>query len=208
MRDTLRYQLSGLLDAWSDGLRDEVKRSAIAFGILWLACFIACALLPELRSRLVELVLSTLNGLNVTDGSGKISALALFFNNVESSAFIMIYGLLPFVHLSALPLGINAMLLGVMAAWYVAEGISPLVYFAALIPHAIFELPALFLAFGMGLYACGQLTRRCRGDKSALSLWDCLVLMSRMLLLVLIPLLAVSSLVEAYITPLVASLFL
>ena len=59
------------------------------------------------------------------------------------------------------------------------------------------------------LYVCGQVTRRLfRRDESALHIWDCLVLISRMLLLVLIPLLAVAAILEAYVTPLVAALFL
>ena len=53
------------------------------------------------------------------------------------------------------------------------------------------------------------MTRRLfRRDESALHIWDCLVLISRMLLLVLIPLLAVAAILEAYVTPLVAALFL
>ena len=73
-------------------------------------------------------------------------------------------------------------------------------------PHGIFELPALVLAFSMGLYVCGQVTRRCRHDETALPLWDCVPLMSWLLLLVLIPLLAVAAAMEAYVTPLLLSL--
>ena len=75
-------------------------------------------------------------------------------------------------------------------------------------PHGIFELPALILAFATGLYVCGQVTRLCRRDKEALHVWDCLLLMSRVLFLALLPLLAAAAVVEAYVTPLVASLFL
>lgn len=207
MKDALRCQSGGLPGAWNGGLKDETKRSAISFFILWALFLVLCTVLPELRSSLAERMLSTLDSLNATDSTGRISALSLFSHNVESCAFIMIYGLIPFVHLPALAIGVNAMLLGVMAAWYLAEGISPMVYLAALLPHAVFELPALFLAFGMGLYACGQLTRRCRGEADALTLWSCLVLMSRVLLLALIPLLAAAALIEAYITPLAAALF-
>ena len=60
----------------------------------------------------------------------------------------------------------------------------------------------------VGLYVCGHVTRRLlRRDENALHIWDCLVLMSRTLLLALLPLLAAAAVVEAYITPLVASLF-
>lgn len=200
------FPMSDLRAAWADGLREEVKRSAIAFVAIWALFFAVCMLLPDLRARLADMMFSTLNGKNLSDESGRISALALFFNNVQATAFIMLYGLIPFIQLPALALGMNAMMLGVMASWYAAEGISPLAYLAALLPHGVLELPALFLSFGTGLYICGQLSRRCRKDQSARSLWACMTLASQTLLSVLVPLLLVASLVEAYVTPAVAAL--
>ena len=208
MKEILRHHCSGLQTAWHDGLAGEVKRSAIAFFTLAVLAFIICLALPDLRQRLVDYVLSMMGGLDIQDQSGTLSAPALLSNNIRACVFTMMYGLIPFLLLPALSLGVNAMLLGVLGAWYVSEGVSPLVYLAAVIPHGIFELPALILAFAVGLFACEQITRRLfRKDENALHLWDCLVLMSRMLLLVLIPLLAAAALIEAYITPVIASLF-
>lgn len=207
MKGVLEYQFGGLKTAWEDGLAWEFKRSIIAFFLLWLLSWGACMALPDLRDRLVDFALGTLSSLNVTDQNGALSAMALFSNNLQATAFIMVHGLLPFLYLPAMSLGLNALLLGVMAAWTLTSGYSFPAYLAALVPHAVFELPALFCAFAMGLYVCGQLTRRVRKDKSALSLWDCLVLVSRVLLMIDIPLLAAAALMEAYVTPLVASLF-
>lgn len=200
--------LRDLREAWTDGLKEEVKRSAIAFLTIWALFFAVCAIFPDLRAKLVQMMFSTLSSKNLSNESGKISVLALFLNNVQATAFIMLYGLLPFIQLPALALGVNAIMLGVMASWYAAEGISPLAYLAALLPHGVLELPALFLAFGTGLYICGQLTRRCRKDQSARSLWACMTLASQTLLSVLVPLLLIASFVEAYVTPAVAALFL
>lgn len=208
MKGVLQYQFSGLRDAWHDGLKAEFKRSAMAFCVLAVLAFGVSLALPDLRDRAVALVLETMNGIGAVKEDGTLSALGIFLNNLRACAFTMVYGLIPFLQLPALALGVNALLLGVLAAWYVSEGLSLLAYLAALLPHGILELPALLLAFAMGLYVCGHLTRRCRKDESALHVWDCLVLISRMLLLVLIPLLAAAALVEAYITPAVASLFL
>lgn len=206
--NTPRSPLRDLQAAWADGLKEEVRRSAIAFVTIWILFFAACALVPSLRTALADMMFSTLRGMNLSDAEGRISVLALFLNNVEATAFIMLYGLLPFIQLPALALGVNAMMLGVMAAWYAAEGISPLAYLAALLPHGVLELPALFLAFGTGLYICGQLTRRCRKDQSARSVWACMSLASQVLLSVLVPLLLIAAFVEAYVTPAVATLFL
>ena len=199
--------LRDLREAWTDGLKEEVKRSAIAFLTIWALFFAVCAIFPDLRAKLVQMMFSTLSSKNLSNESGKISVLALFLNNVQATAFIMLYGLLPFIQLPALALGVNAMMLGVMASWYAAEGISPLAYLAALLPHGVLELPALFLAFGTGLYICGQLTRRCRKAQNARPLWACMTLASQILLSVLVPLLLAASFVEAYVTPAVAALF-
>lgn len=207
MRETLKYQFSGLRKAWYDGLNGEVKRTAIAFPLLALLAFAACIFLPDLREHLVELIVSSMDSVGAVNEDGSLSALVIFLNNLQACAFAMVYGLLPFLQLPALALGINAMMLGVLAAWYVAEGLSLASYLAGILPHGIFELPALILAFAMGLYVCGQVTGLCRRREHALHVWDCLVLISRMLLLVLLPLLAAAAVTEAYVTPLVISLF-
>lgn len=200
-----RYAI--LQGTWKAGYRTEVSRSAIAFLILVLLSGGVCLVLPDLRTTLVERVVALLGGLGVTDAAGNLSAAALFSNNVRACVFIMLYGLVPFVQLPALAVGMNAMLVGVLGAQYIADG-AGWVYLAAILPHGIFEIPALILSFAMGLYVCGQMTRRCRRDETALPIWECLAQMSWLLLLVLVPLLAAAAIVETYVTPLLLSLFL
>ena len=209
MKGVLQYQISGLKSAWQNGLSGEVLRTAIAFPILVMLSFTLCTVFPALRDSLLSMVLSSMESMGIVNEDGSLSALALFSNNLRATVFIMVYGLVPFIQLPALALGVNTMALGVLASWYIAQGDSIVAFLAAVLPHGLAEFPALILAFGVGLYVCGQVTRRLfRRDESALHIWDCLVLISRMLLLVLIPLLAVAAILEAYVTPLVAALFL
>lgn len=209
MKGVLQYQISGLKSAWQNGLSGEVLRTAIAFPILVMLSFTLCTVFPALRDSLLSIVLSSMESMGIVNEDGSLSALALFSNNLRATVFIMVYGLVPFIQLPALALGVNTMALGVLASWYIAQGYSIVAFLAAVLPHGLAEFPALILAFGVGLYVCGQVTRRLfRRDESALHIWDCLVLISRMLLLVLIPLLAVAAILEAYVTPLVAALFL
>ena len=208
MRGILKYQLNGLKDSWRSGLSDEVFRAAIAFPVLVVLAFILCLVFPALRDGLLSYVLAAMDGAGALNEDGTLSAMAIFSNNLRATVFVMAYGLIPFIQLPALALGVNALVIGVLAAWYVAEGYSFAAFLAALVPHGLLELPALVIAFSVGLYVCGHVTRRLfRRDESALHIWDCLVLMSRTLLLVLFPLLAAAAVVEAYVTPLVASLF-
>lgn len=208
MKEILEYQIKGLRDAWHNGLSGEVFRSVIVFPLLVLLSFAVCMAFPTLRESLLSYVLSSMNGTGALKDDGTLSAIALFSNNLRATVFIMAYGLIPFIPLPALALGVNAMVIGVLASWCLTEGYSMLGFLASILPHGLLEFPALILAFAMGLFVCGQVTRRLfRKDESALHIWDCLVLMSRMLLWVLIPLLAVAAFIEAYITPAIASLF-
>lgn len=208
MKKALQEQIAGLVDAWNHGYEDEAKRSTAAFFILLFLSFGACMLLPDLRELLMGHVMSLLEGKDVLNDSDLLSAKAIFSNNLQACVFSMCYGLIPFIYFSALALGLNSILLGVLAAYTTANGISPLLFLLMILPHGIFELPALILSFSMGLYVCGQITRRCRHDETALSVWDCLLQMSRLLLFVLMPLLLLAALVEAYITPWLLSLFI
>lgn len=112
----------------------------------------------------------------------------------------MLYGLIPFVPLSALALGTNALLLGALAALYQHHWIGLGVYFIGILPHGIFELPALILSCALGLLICrtGTEKLRKRSDVSFLRrVLDC----NRVFLFFVAPLLLVAALVEAYITP-------
>lgn len=208
MRGILKYQISGLKDSWRNGLSNEVFRAAIAFPVLVVLAFILCMVSPALREGLLSYVFAAMDGTGALNDDGTLSALAIFSNNLRATVSIMAYGLIPFIQLPALALGVNAMVIGVLGAWYVTEGYSIAAFLAALLPHGLLELPALVIAFSVGLYVCSHVTRRLfRRDGNALHIWDCLVLISRTLLLALLPLLAAAAVVEAYITPLVASLF-
>ena len=200
MKDLIFRRYAELSKAWRAGLSNEVFRASVAFLILTVLFFAIALALPQIREPLVNLVVTAMGSVGAVAEDGSISPTILFFSNLQTCIFIMIYGLIPFLQLPALTLGLNA--------WYAAEGISPLVYLVLLVPHGIFELPALAMALGTGLLVCKQITGRLRKRADACSLSECVVLMSRVLLLALVPLLLIAALIEAYITPLLASLVL
>ena len=167
MRRFLAAQFAPVLRAWRNGYEAEVRRAAIAFFLLVFLAFGVCLAVPELRLGFSAYLQHLFQGMDLTDGAGNLSPLLLLANNLRACAVTMLYGLIPFVRLPALALGVNAVLLGGLAACYAATDTTMLLYAASLLPHGIFELPALILAFSMGLYICGHLTRRCRRDPAA-----------------------------------------
>lgn len=184
-----------------DGLYTETYRTTIAFILLMFIAFAACLFLPDLREKAIEQISALFAQKELTTAEGNISFLALFTNNAYACLFSMLWGLVPFAFLPALALGTNAMLLGVMAAHAVHQN-RMLFLLVGVLPHGIFEIPAMILAFAMGFYVCGQMTRRCKKDKSAHSFVECLILISRLFFMTLVPILVIAAAIETWITPL------
>lgn len=184
----------------------EVRRSAAAFGILVALSFGGGLALPEVRDLVAEWMFSAAE--QVAGEEGRISMWALLSNNLTACGLSILYGLLPFLYYPALALGLNAVILGGLGAYYVANGYPLGLYLAGLLPHGVFELPALILSFSGGLYLCGQLTRRLRKRETAMPLLQSGACLSMVYMVLIAPLLLAAAYLEAYVTPLIVSLFL
>ena len=106
---------------------------------------------PALRETLLSYVFAAMDSTGALNDDGTLSAMAIFSNNLRATVFIMAYGLIPFIQLPAMALGVNAMVIGVLGAWYITQRYSMAAFLAALLPHGILELPALVIAFSVGL---------------------------------------------------------
>lgn len=127
-----------------DLLKREFLNTAAAFAVLAVLGFAAGMLFPDAAQQLLDRFAAQLEQLGLSSNVPQSQMMAtLFFNNVTASLLAMLYGLIPFVPLSALALGTNALLLGAFAALYQHHGIGLGVYFIGILPHGIFELPAL-----------------------------------------------------------------
>ena len=128
MRRFLAAQFAPVLRAWRNGYEAEVRRAAIAFFLLVFLAFGVCLAVPELRLGFSAYLQHLFQGMDLTDGAGNLSPLLLLANNLWACAVTMLYGLIPFVRLPALALGVNAVLLGGLAACYAATDTTMLLY--------------------------------------------------------------------------------
>ena len=133
--------------------RDLIKReflnTAAAFGVLVLLGFAAGMIFPDMAQQTLQNFAAQVEQLGLTDDVPQSQMMAtLFFNNITASLLSMLYGLIPFLPLSALALGTNALMLGAFAAIYQQQGIGLGVYVLGVLPHGIFELSALILRAG------------------------------------------------------------
>ena len=169
--------------------------------------FAVSLLLPDLADQLFLQFAQQMAELGIMDTTGRVDVLALFGNNVRATVFSIAYGFIPFIYLPALSIGINSLLLGLFAGVYVNNGISLLAYFAGIVPHGIFELPALILALSSGIYLCRKVTDYVRHNEKGV-MGPLMKDLLRLFVMHIIPLLVAAAVMEAYVTPQLLKLFL
>ena len=201
MNELSSYLRRTLCEAWRNGYGEEARRAAIVAPLLTLIGFAAAWFFPQLTDHVMGVLEQAIDsaGLSSVTETRDMAA-AIFANNLTAAFSAILWGLVPFAYLAAFPLGFNFFLIGALGAYYVRSGSSLGVYLVGILPHGIFELPALILSCALGLLICrtGTEKLRKRSDVSFLRrVLDC----NRVFLSFVAPLLLVAALVEAYITP-------
>lgn len=203
----LKQQHSALWRFYREELGETLLITAAAFVIICLLAFAAGLFLPNLPDLVVSYFQQMLEGNDILTDEGGIDLLALFGNNLRACGVSILYGFIPFLYLTALALGTNALILGVFAAFFINNGTSLLVYFAGIIPHGIFELSALLLAFSGGFLLCRRITQYVRKNTKGV-MKPLMLNLLRVFIMHILPLLAVAAVVEVYVTPRVMALFM
>ena len=182
----------------------QLWMAGVAFAVLAVLGFILGCIFKDLTVEFISFFTGNLSNNGVIDADGTIHLIPLLFNNLRAAAFTILYGFIPFVFLPALSLGINALLIGVFAAFYLTNGLSMLYFFAAIIPHGIFEFPALILSIALGLYLCRVINDYVRHNTKG-AVKDCLHGILRVFCLRAAPLFIIASLFECFVTPFIVS---
>lgn len=189
------------LSAYFKRLRPYFVGSVALFG----AGALVGALLVNLHSGLAnQLEKSVMGFAGMFRGLSKLQlAGAIFLNNSVKSAMAIflgtLLGILPVIFLL-----INGAALGAIV--YVSLG-SRGVWLStmAILPHGIIELPAVLLATSIGLLLGGQVLKRL-ARRPLPPLRNELASAARFLFKVIVPMLLIAALIEAYLTPVLAKL--
>ena len=182
-------------------LRELFPITAGAFAVLTVIGYIAGWFRPEAIEPLLDAFEEMVEGKGMTEAAGAELMTEILANNLSALFIAMLLGLVPFIRLPAMELGLNALMLGGLASYYQHEGISLLAYIVGVLPHGITELAALALACAGGLHLCAAVSNALlrRGEKGGVSraFGDCMLMYMR----VIVPLLILSAIIEAFITP-------
>lgn len=199
----MKKQLRALGDFWREEYGRWVGMTAVAFLVLVVLSYIAGRLFPEIPATILTYFNEGVADSGIVRDDGSFSALALFGNNLRAMVLSTLYGFIPFLYLPALSMGVNAILLGMVASSVNGQW---LLLAAGILPHGIFELPALCLSLAAGLCLCQNINRYIRKNEKGI-MKPLLLNILRVTGLVVIPLLVVAAIMESYVTPAVMQLF-
>lgn len=126
----------------------------------------------------------------------------LLLNNSKASLVAIVLGFIPILILPYLSLMINGMIIGLIIQLGEAQGHSGISLFLyGLLPHGVTELSALLLAGAMGSLISITLAKKIFKKSSTLSMKELTKMLSWTFLLIIIPLLIFSAIIEGFITP-------
>ncbi len=132
----------------------------------------------------------------------QLSAVFIFTNNLRATFLILLGGIVSFSVLGMIAYLVNVGLVGVVLAVFKLVGYSPLLLFAAgLLPHGLFEIPALMLASAVMLRIGAMLVTPQIGKSMGQMIFELLADWLKVFLGVVVPLLALAALIETYVTP-------
>lgn len=200
----MKRQFQSLAAFWRDQYGRFVGMTAIAFLVITVLAYAVGRLVPDVSNTVMTWFDNALSDSGIVQEDGSFSALALFGNNLRAMLLSVLYGFIPFLYLPALSLGVNAMLIGVLTSLMQDRW---LLLAAGLIPHGVFEIPALFLSLAAGLCLCKNINTYIRRNEKGV-MRPLLLNILRVMLLLVVPLLALAAVMEAYVTPLAMQLFL
>ena len=196
----MKQQFSKLRNFYRSDFLHWLTVTAAAFLILIMLSFVIGLFVPDLAGNVFLWFSMGVEELGVMDDQGNFYAGALFLNNFRSMMTGILMGFIPYIYLTALSLGVNSMLLGFFAAFYIDNGYPMAQYFAALFPHGLFEIPAMILAFSSGIYLCHTITDYARNNVKG-TVKAALGNLARVFIVQIVPLLLIAALLEAYVTP-------
>jgi stage II sporulation protein M len=129
-------------------------------------------------------------------------AWGLFLNNTRACLTIFAFGFIPIFILPVGALIMNAGVIGVILAFIQKSDQSVwAMIFQGLLPHGIFELPAIIISTALSVYMSVSIWKKLN-DSKGFSLKVPIVHSLKTLGLVCIPLLVIAAIIEAFVTPL------
>ena len=159
---------------------------------------------PEVVEQHITEIAEMINSKDIIDNSGNMDPVKLFLANFYAAMAAVSYGMMPFLFLPVFSLVVNASAVGIITAIFKATETGGVFdTLVGILPHGIFEIPALMLSIAFGLRLCLLVTRLLRRNAGRYDLYDFSADTARALVLAVVPLLIMAAFVESFITPII-----
>jgi uncharacterized membrane protein SpoIIM required for sporulation len=212
-------QATSLADWYGRVLWRSVTRLAISLAVIlmmavaggWLSYEWTVANIPTLLHKLSEKDVSTLidkltNTYDFAKLKSQVNAPYIFSHNVRAVLSTLLAGMVSFSVLGMIFYLINVGMVGGALGLFKIAGLPPLLLFGAgLLPHGVFEIPALMLSAASVLYMGVTFVTPQLGKSMGEVLIDLLADWAKIFIGLIVPLLALAAVIETYITPVILS---
>ncbi len=185
----------------------------IAFGWLIVLSFCFTCLLylaflqnPEVMDKVWKSIAERFREAGLISLIGKnpaLLAIKVFYINLRTTFIFTVLGFIPFF-LGALPfLMMISVLLGVSLALTLTKGYGFLTFLQLTAPHGVLEMIAVIYGVSLGVYLSKEMTKKlfARHRGNSIPFRELMKAIPRSYLLVIIPLLALAAVIEAFVTP-------
>ncbi len=178
-------------------LLDTALIAALLFAVTFMLGWTAGAINPDIGNKVMT-VFKDQVATEILDENPAILAMKLFLNNIEVCILLFIGGASLGI-ISLFILGLNGLAIGIITE-LVSRLKSLNFMLAAIVPHGIFEIPSFLLSSALGLIFAQVLLGEYYMDPGAdaASIFGPL---AKVFLVLVVPLVAIAAIVEAFITP-------
>ncbi|KNZ42568.1 stage II sporulation protein M [Acetobacterium bakii] len=163
---------------------------------------------PDIANVYYQEILKLFEEKDILNSSGFALYALILGNNVRAGGMIILSGFIPFLFLPIFSFISNAMILGVMGAVFQSNGVGLVPFLAGILPHGILEIPGLVLGTILGIHICQKLVKVILRRTVPGEFKQAILAVLRIFLLWMLPLFAIASGIETFLTPLLLNAFL
>lgn len=186
--------------------KENLLRHILIVGIILIisgiGAFFAVKSLPEsVLGEIYAQISEIFQSKDVFNSDGTLSFGGIFLNNLQAGFLISILGIIPFIFLPVFYVVLNSSLVGALLAIvgnFTEESVL-MILVKYILPHGIFEIPALIIEGAMGIKLCAFLCRKIFGKAKEESFLVHIKGFVGIFVYYIIPLLLVAAFIEAVV---------
>ena len=199
--ELIKQQYRESMQYFQERLRRPFLLCLAAFLMMGVLCCLVLSLNPDLTYEIIAKITTMIVDKNIIESDGGLAMGRLLWNNLLAGIISILYGIVPFLFFPVFSILINASILGAMGALYYLSGIGLGILALGILPHGIFEIPALLLCVAMGIRLCLTLTRMILRKYGALEFQETLYGTLQVYFLWALPLFTLAAVIECTLTP-------